>query len=148
MTDVWKAGDDVMSSVRDLIANHHPHLAMYVDEIAVVFKEKASKVGNVEVVGKTSKAPALLEVLAPEYPFKFVITLAADSWQELSDKQRIALLDHHLCSCGVEDGKNSTKFFIRPYDVAFFREEMERHGAWRTSGAPPSQNLIEELFGD
>jgi len=146
--DLWKAGDDVMNTVKNLVANHHPHLALWVDEIAVVFKEKASKAGDVEIVGKTAKAPSVLEVLVPESPFKFVITLAADAWQEMDDKQKLALLDHHLCGCGVEETKGgSVKFFIRPYDIAFFRGEMERHGAWRTSGAPPTPNLIAELFG-
>jgi hypothetical protein len=146
--DIWKAGDDVMNTVKDLVANHHPHLALYVNEIAVVIKEKAAKVGDVEIIGKTAKAPSLLEVLSPETPVKFVITLAADAWQELDDKQRLALLDHHLCGCGVEETKSGvTKFFVKPYDVAFFRGEMERHGVWRTSGAPPTPNLIEDLFG-
>lgn len=146
--DVWKAGDDVMSTVKDLVAKYHPHLAVHVDNIAVIFKEKAGKVGNVDIVGKTAKAPAVMEVLAPETPFKFVITLAADAWQEMSDKQRMALLDHHLCGCGVEEMKGgNTKFFVKPYDVAFYRDEMERHGAWRTTGAPPSPNLIADLFG-
>ena len=148
-TQVWKASSDVMTTVADLIAKYHPELVLCDDEIAVVFKEKSSTIGDVVVTGKTAKAPKLLGILG-EVDFKFIITLGADSWQELSDPQRVALLDHHLCACGVEENPKTgnTKFFIRIPEVAFFKVEVERHGFWRTSGAAPQPNLIQDLFGD
>ena len=33
-------------------------------------------------------------------------------------------------------------------DVAFYKDEVERHGFWRTSGAKPDDDIITELFGD
>ena len=57
MAEIWKAEDSVMQSMKDLVAKYHPLLVPVVDEIAVVFKEKSSKVGDVDVVGKTAKAP-------------------------------------------------------------------------------------------
>jgi len=145
--EIWKAGSDVLDSVRDLVTNHHPHLALYVDEIAVLFKEKGSTVGDATVLGKTAKAPAILHVLG-DGNYKFVITLAADVWKDLSTKEKLALLDHHLCACRVktDDGGN-VKTWVQPADVAFFKDELERHGVWRTSGAPASPDLIEQLFG-
>jgi len=148
MADIWMAGDDVKNTVRDLVAKYHPHLATIVDEIAVVFKEKATEVGDVVIPGKTAKASPLFAVLA-ETPWKFVITLAADAWAALDDKQRLALLDHHLCACGAKEDKGGNmSFFVAPPDVAFYREEVERHGVWRTSGAAPSPDLITSLFGE
>ena len=146
---LWKAGDDVMDTVRDLIANYHPDLVLCDDEIAVIFKEKASSVGGTVVAGKTAKAPKLLGILG-ETDYKFVITLGADEWQSLSDTQRVALLDHHLCACGVEEHPKTgkTRFYVRIPDVSFFKDEVERHGYWRTSGAAASTDHISDLFGD
>lgn len=146
--EVWKAKDEVMNTVRDLIAKHHPHLAAVDKEIAVVFREKATAVGDRVVLGKTSKAPSLLGVLG-DTDWKFILTLAADEWTRLSEAERIALLDHHLCGCRVvEDEKTQNiKHFVMPPDVAFYREEVERHGFWRTGGTVPEANLITDLFG-
>jgi len=148
MAENWLAGDDVMNTMRDLVAKYHPHLAGCVDEIAVIFKEKASEVGDVVIAGNTSKASPLFSILA-ETPWKFVITLAGDAWAELNDKQKLALLDHHLCACGgKEDKAGNMSYYVARPDVAFFREEVERHGVWRTSGAAPTQDLIKDIFGD
>jgi len=142
------AGDDVMNTMRDLVAKYHPRLAGCVDEIAIVFKEKASEVGDVVIAGRTAKASPLFAVLA-ETPWKFVITLAQDAWNDLDDKQKLALLDHHLCACGAkEDKQGNMQYYVAQPDVAFFREEVERHGVWRTSGAAPTKDLIKDLFGE
>jgi hypothetical protein len=149
MADVWKADDEVINTMKDLIAKFHPHLAVCDDEIAVLFKEKASEVGDVVIAGKSAKAPALIAVLG-EIKYKFVITLAADVWQDLDSKEKVALLDHHLCACrAVENPQTGeSKFSLAPPDVAFYKGEIERHGLWRTSGAAPSATLMKEIFGD
>jgi len=147
--DVWKAPADVMATVEDLIAKYHPHLATIVGQIAILFREKAGKAGDLVVFGKSKKAPAVLGVLG-EIDYKFIIEIAADEWQGLTDGEKVALLDHHLCACrGTEDEQTGDmKFFLQPADVAFYREEVERHGFWRTkSGKVPDANLIMDLFG-
>jgi len=145
----FKAGEDIHKTVKDLISKFHPRLASVADEIAVVFKEKATQVGDAVIAGKTAKAPPLLGILG-ETDWKFVITLAQDEWQEMTDKQKVALLDHHLCACGAEENEKDgdLKFYVRLPDVSFYKEEVERHGYWRTSGAAPEPNHIQELFGD
>jgi len=146
--DMWKAGDEVMASVKDLIAKYHPHLAMHDDEIVILFKDKASKVGDKVIYGKTAKASPVLALLA-DRPYKFIITLGADEWQRLSDAKRLALLDHHLCGCAAEENKQTgdSKFWLAPPDVAFYQEEVKRHGFWRTTGGTADKNVLEELFG-
>jgi len=146
--ETWKAADDVMDSVKDLIANHHPDLALYVDEIAVIFKDKASMVGDVVMLGKTAKAPSILDVLG-DGKYKFVLTIPADEWKDLTQKEKLALLDHLLCGCRVkEEDSGNVKTWVQPPDVSFYKGELERHGVWRTSGAPASPDLIQQLFGD
>jgi hypothetical protein len=147
MSEKWVAGDDVKAIVTDLVAKYHPHLALCLDEIAVIFKDKSTSIGDVEIVGKTNKAPDLIGVLC-ETKYKFVITLAADAWADMNDKERVALIDHHLCACRVEEGKNGIpKYSVAPPDVWFYKGEIERHGMWRTSGVPPTADLIKDLFG-
>jgi len=144
----WKAGTDVITTMQDLIAKYHPNLALCDDEIAVLFKEKAAIQGDVEIAGKTSKASELFGVLG-DVKYKFIITLAADTWSTLSDAERVALLDHHLCGCRAEENKSNgnMKFSVVPPDVSFYKGEIERHGLWRTSGAAPTPSLIEDIFG-
>jgi len=145
----WKAGDDVMNTMRDLISKYHPDLVLVEDEIAILFKKKAKTVGDAVIPGTAQKANKLFGVLG-EVDYKFIITLGADAWQEMSDAQRIALLDHHLCACRVEENPQSggePKCYIQPPDVAFYKDEVERHGFWRTSGVAPTPEYITDLFG-
>lgn len=138
--DIWIASKDVSDVVTTLIANYHPDLALVSDEIAVLFREKASKSGGRVVLGKTKKAPNLLSILGGK-EYRFIIELAADEWQNLDGKQQTALLDHLLCQCGVEEDEKSgdIKYTIKSPDLFFFSEELERHGNWR-----PSEMTAEE----
>lgn len=149
MGTVYKADATIMATVEDLIAKFHPHLATISKQIAVTFKEKATEVGGVKILGKVGKAPTLLGVLG-EIDYKFVIELPQDEWLRLTDQERVALLDHYLCGCGaIENEKTGEmRYFKRPPHVVFYREEVERHGFWRNgSKKAPDANLIEELFG-
>lgn len=149
MAELMKANEQVMATMKDLVAKYHPHLAGCVDEILIVFKEKASQVGDSTVMGKTSKAPALFGVDGvAETAWKFVLTLAGDEWNKMSPAEQLALLDHHLCACGCEeDAQGNQKFFVKLPDVAFFKGEVERNGFWRTSGNKAEPDRIQELFG-
>jgi len=152
MSDKWKAGEEVYKTMQALIASkpNLSALALVDEEIFIVFKEKASKNGEMTIAGKTSKANDLLSVVDAETDWKFVITLAGDEWQAMGDAEREALLFHHLCACGVEENPDTgdTKCFVKLPDVSFYREEVENYGFWRTSGTTPEPNLIDELFGE
>jgi len=144
---IYKADQEIYDEIQDLIAKYHGDLVLVEDEIAVIFRDKASKSGGKVILGKSKKAPPLLGVLG-DREYKFIIELAADEWMELDGKQRTALLDHHLCSCCVEEDaeKGTMNCFITPPDVAFFYEELDRHGDWRPrpEGEGPSP-LLEML---
>ena len=147
----WKAGTEVYKTMEQLIANNASlsNLALVDEEILIVFKEKASKNGDMTIPGATSTAGALLSVVG-ETPWKFVITLAADAWQAMGSKEQEALLFHHLSACGVSENPTSgdLKCFKRLPEVSFFREEVEKYGFWRTTGTIPEPDLITELFGE
>lgn len=149
MSDPQKAGPEVYATMQSLIANNFPLLAGIDGQILIVFKDKASKSGEVIIAGKTSKASPLLGVVGNK-DYQFVITLAADHWQTLTDAQREALLFHHLAACNVVEDPNdgSLACSVRVPDVSFFREEVEQYGFWRTSGAVPEIDIIQDLFGE
>lgn len=148
MAEMWLAEEGIHQTMTDLIAKYHPDLATVSEEIAIIFKEKAAKSGDMVIPSKTGKASPIINVLANGKKWTFVIYLGADAWQELNSKQQVALLDHCLCSFRVtEDDEGKIKYSVAQPDVAFFKGELERHGMWRTSGAAPSPSLVEEIFG-
>jgi hypothetical protein len=130
--DKWKADQQIQDQIPVLIANHHPHLTDISDKIIVIFKEKCSKKGDEKILGKTSKAPAILSVVSSD-EINFIIELGHDQWLLLDAKQQTALLDHQLCFIGgEEDEKNCVmKYFLRQPDIYYFSEEVARNGNWR-----------------
>ena len=60
--------------------------------------------------------------------------VALDQWNDMSDIQRAALIDHLLERCmGEEDERTGEiKWSIREPDVQEFTTILERHGAWHS----------------
>lgn len=148
MSAPYKAEQEVYDLMREVVANYHPDLALVVDEIAIVFKEKASKSGGKITLGKASKASPLFGVLG-DTDYKFIITLAADEWANLTIRQRQALMDSMLCACRVEEDDNGTPVCgIALPDVSYFYDELDRWGDWRPR--PPEEgpeSPLERIFG-
>ena len=70
MADTWEAGKDEYAIMQDLISKNHPHLALVDKEIAIIFREKASKSGGQVVLGKSRKAGNIFKVLGKADPGK------------------------------------------------------------------------------
>lgn len=140
---VWyKAGDDVMQAVENLVRHYHPHLLPFVDRIAVLFKT-----GSAAKIGQVSKASPQMGVLADK-PYAFVIRLSEEGWVGLSDNHRMALLDHLLCACRTaEDPNAATVFSIEKPELEYYRGEIERNGFWQHSGAGGAE-LAGRIFGE
>ncbi len=150
MADFWKAGDDVHNLVKKLVGQNHPDLALVVDEIVVIFRDKAGKAGGQVTLGRTQRVAPLANAINAT-SFKFMLELAADQWEnELDSVKREALLDHLLCSCRAdEDAKTGEpKCYIAKPDISAFRENVERYGMWfpREEDADDA-SPIEEMFG-
>lgn len=154
MSEVWEAGPEVKEMVATLVASYHPDLALILDKIAIIFKEKSTKSGGVTIFGKSRKAPEVLKILGKK-PFIFVLEIGGDTWLTLSDTQRIALLDHLLCACRLKSDEEGEglKYFLAPPDFSFYKEEILRHGIWQT--LDPEDNTsdiaathIEESFSN
>jgi len=149
-SDLWEAGQDVREIMLKLISQYHPHLALVDSEIAIIFKAKASKSKGQVVLGSPKKAGAILKVLG-KGEYKFILEIAADEWQSLSDTQRIAFMDHLLCGCKVEENEEdgTIKCSLVSPDVQFYYQELERHGDWRPRPQEQGQvsMSVEEMLG-
>lgn len=130
----------VETIAKDLIDEHHTHL--HGVRIRYVFIEQARRHNGDPVQAATKKVTGFYAWLTrpgdktPADPVEpspyFVIEVAKDVWDDhLTDRQRRALIDHHLARCGVdhtEDGE--PRLFVRDPDVSEFRSVLVRQGAW------------------
>lgn len=156
--EIWKANEDVHNKVKELIRANHPDLFIVSEEIVVLFRERASKSGGVPIYGKPMRVSARSNALAGE-DYKFVLELGADTWEdELTARQREALLDSLLTACRCEEDPKSGELklkVVKP-DIVGFRENIERYGYWMPvpeeveKEGPPKENdaavTIEEIF--
>lgn len=151
MADLWTAPADneVWGIINNLIGNHHPHLAGVSQEIVVIFREKASKSGGKELLGKTSKVSKKTNAIAGTQ-YAFEIEIAYDKWLTLDPAQRTALIDHHLCAMQTEEDEQTLeiKCSVRPPDVFYFHGEIERHGDWRPREEPSEEGDAENTDDD
>ena len=61
--------------------------------------------------------------------YHFLMEVNHKKWAELSDKQRLALVDHELCHAGIDS--ESGEPMIIEHDVEEFGEIVKRHGLWQ-----------------
>lgn len=150
--EVWKANEDIHTKMRELVGQHHPDLALVVDEIVVVFREKAGKSGGQVVLGNSKKVAPIANAIGGT-DYKFVLELASDQWEhELTSKQREALLDHLLTACRCEEDPKSgdLKCSVAKPDISAFRENIDRYGMWfpKEDEEEDSASPVEEMFGN
>lgn len=132
---------EVAEMARPLIEEHHPDLRDV--PIVYVFRSRATAKGGRKVLAKARVVkglhaflPALASGdLTPHSEFGydfFCMEVAADAWYDLTDSQRVALVDHELCHFAVayDDEDNTRSLWIRAHDVEEFIEVARRHGQW------------------
>jgi len=129
MPKVYGEADSVAELAKQLIPNYHSELATA--EIKYVFVDKASMKSGRPVLGKARKLSGAMEFLLGA---NFIIETSMDQWNELTPRQRMALVDHLLeCCTGEEDEEDAgapMKWKVREPDVHEFRTILQRHGAW------------------
>lgn len=128
MVEYEDATAEVTPLAEGLIRKYHPDLAGV--HVEYVWRSVAQVRGGRATLGKARKLTGLPAFTAKAGPQEFfVIELARDEWQQLTLVQRLALVDHELCHCTVnEDGK----LVLLPHDLEEFNEVVRRHGLWRT----------------
>lgn len=133
--EYFRASEDIHDTMRDLVEKNHPDLFILQDEIIILFRNQASKVGGQKQMGKASLVSAKTRAYARE-DYRIELELAQDVWETLSSVQQEALLDHLLTSCQCTEDPKSGELkvrIVRP-DIMAFSENLERYGAWFPSG--------------
>jgi hypothetical protein len=122
--------EEVEKIAKKLIPKYHSHLANC--KIAYLFKNKKIKSKGREVVATAEKISKKQHALSG---YHFLITTSYPTWKELSDKQRLAVVDHELEHCFVEDDDKTgePKYSILPHDVEEFGSIIKRHGLYTTN---------------
>ena len=127
MPKLYSSAESVEAVASNLIPMYHPEIATA--RIKYLFVDKASTKGGRPVNGKVRKISGSLEYLLE---CDFIVEVALDQWNEKSEEQRQALVDHLLERCtGEEDEKTGDmNWTTREPDVSEFTAILRRHGAW------------------
>lgn len=131
-------GKPMYQLLEKIVHEHHSALRDARIALAWCTSWKPDVDGRV-TLGKCKKASDLdRELMA----FDFVILLRRSFWRdsEVSDAQRLALLDHELCHAAVkydqhgepeEDDRGRIVYRIRKHDIEEFADIVERHGLYK-----------------
>ena len=127
MPKLYCSAESVEAVAHHLIPMYHPELAMA--RIKYINVDKASAKNGRPISGKVRRISGSLEYLLE---CDFLVEVALDQWNELTELQRQALVDHLLERCtGEEDDQTGDmKWTTREPDVAEFTAILRRHGAW------------------
>jgi hypothetical protein len=103
----------------------HTHLVNA--QIGYLFRKDIKRRGQV-VLGQASKVGGKLAHFSH---LDFLIEINWERWILLDSTRRIALMDHELEHCGVDDTEKGEKFVLVPHDVEEFNSIARRWGIWR-----------------
>jgi Putative phage metallopeptidase len=125
----YSPAESVQAVAQSLMATYHPELATA--RITYLFIDRVPKKGGREVFGKAVKVSGRWESLTE---LDFIVEVSLPKWNDLSEDQRIALVDHLLERCfGEEDDDGAFTWALREPDVQEFSTILKRHGIWNES---------------
>ena len=128
MPKVYGSAESVEHYAQVLIPTTHPELATA--RIRYVFADPGSKKNGKPVYGKARKISGIMEHLLD---LDFLIEVGIDHWNELTEEQRTAVVDHLLERCTGEEDESAggaMKWVLREPDVQEFSTVLHRQGAW------------------
>jgi hypothetical protein len=127
MPKLYAKAEAVEQIAMSILPTYHSELATA--RIEYIFVDKAGSKNGRPVLGKAKRVSGSWEFLVEK---DFLIEVALDQWNELSERKRLALVDHLLESCtGEEDEKDaSMKWLVREPEIREFASILHRHGAW------------------
>ena len=113
----------LLNMAQELVKLYHPDLEEA--SIAFVFRSDAQKSNGKIIVGHAGKVAPMIQALLDE-PYDFVIWIAEDAFNEMSQERQNALVDHELNHLYM-DGDVPR---LRHHDIEEFNCIYERYGAW------------------
>lgn len=112
----------------DIMVRYHKHLVEA--KIRYLYRlGKWESKGRI-ILGKAAKTSDREKYLTGT---DFVITINFGAWQDLTPKEREALIDHELSHCEYDgtDERGERRWMIVPHDVEDFAHVVGRHGLWQ-----------------
>lgn len=122
----YARAEEVKKIAAKLIPEHHGHLA---EAKALYLFRK----GTWNAKGKTvlGKAYAVPEQWAYISGIDLLIVINHEAWQALTDRQRVALVDHELSHFTREDNPSGDPVWgTTSHDIEEFSGVVQRHGLW------------------
>lgn len=108
-----------------LLSVVHKHLKQA--HLAHVYTRRKSSSGT-RVLASTTKVPAKWRWLWGDDAPLFVIDYNHEAWLDLGPEQRLALVDHELCHCDIDDAGNP---IVLEEELREFGAVVKRWGAWQ-----------------
>ena len=130
MSDWNEAPIEVINIAENIINKYHPELLKF--NIAFVMKsEEKFKKKPYQKWAQASKIPAKLSAFLE---YDFLIWIQEEIWEDLTDEQKRALIDHELSHCGEHENSNGGVYpALIPHDFEEFSGVIKRYGLWRPS---------------
>jgi len=137
----WKA-DSVQEVAEELIPKFHAEVTDYKIRVDYWFTDKVTKRNGKEVWGLCRKVSGFNAAQAsdnPEGEEFYAIIVPEIIWTALSQKGKMALVDHELCHIGVEydadeegdASEDAVKKRVVPHDMEEFLCINRRYGNWQ-----------------
>lgn len=148
---LYREAHEVARIAKDLIAKVPEHKALADVLVMYVFRSEATKSRGKLVLGKARMVSGLNAFLIqdedPDAGSLFVVEIAEDTWNRMTEPQRRALVDHELCHFEVEpgDGENPAAMKMKGHDLEEFAGVVERHGFWRSDIATFGSKMAEQM---
>lgn len=145
---MYTLAPEVEEVAKGLVAANHKHLTDA--NISYVFRDRSWKTRDGKTILGKARGRNELDKLLSTRREDFIIMIGEDRWEEMTDNEREALVDHELCHCGVmvtNDG--SKKFFLRDHPIEAFPENLARYDFMRQEIShlienPPSAITVQE----
>jgi len=149
----YSPAESVQAIAQSLLPTYHPELSTA--RISYLFIDRVPKKGGRELYGKVVKVSGRWESLTE---LDFIVEVPLPKWNDFSEDQRTALVDHLLEHCSGEEDESTGeyKWSRREPDVQEFSTILQRHGIWHdglTSFVQVAQGLdiaaiVEEETGE
>lgn len=127
MSAQYSPAESVQAIAQSLLPTYHPELGTA--RITYLFIDRVPKKGGRELYGKAVKVSGRWESLTE---LDFIVEVALPKWNDLTEDQRTALVDHLLERCAGEEDEETGEYIwsLRDPDVQEFSTILKRHGIW------------------
>lgn len=123
----YDRAESVEEIAKELIRKHHTELVN--TKIAYLFKNRPIKANGRDVIAFSSKCSGIVKVLSE---IDVVVIISYPSFQQLDERQKLAVIDHELTHLFVEeDSTGAPKLRKLAHDVEEFSVIIERYGLYQ-----------------